>query len=159
MILRPLVWIQWEGQTYRFPTLSLRKPSPSVACACCADRVEWLCGQVSTTGMVKTNAPRSRSPSAYGCWPRRSGTSLTQLQNLGGGTVTDYLRTLSVCLITRWSRRPRALVVRERVWLVSHMGNLDEKQRCLDALLEARGAKFQGNSLLSSASYCGKIVA
>jgi hypothetical protein len=50
--------------------------------------------------------------------------------------VIAHLRTLSARLITRWLRRPRALVVRAWFWLASHVGSLDEKRRCLMAILE-----------------------
>jgi hypothetical protein len=46
------------------------------------------------------------------------------------------LRTLSAHLLTRWLRRPRALVVRAWVWLCAHTEDLDEKRRCLEAILE-----------------------
>ena len=50
--------------------------------------------------------------------------------------VIDRLRTLSARPITRWLRRPRALVVRAWAWLCAHTNDLDEKQRCLTAILE-----------------------
>ena len=43
--------------------------------------------------------------------------------------------TISARLITRWLRRPHALVVRAWAWLCAHTDNLDEKQRCLTATL------------------------
>jgi len=50
--------------------------------------------------------------------------------------ATDYLRTLSARLITRWLRWPRALVVRAWAWLFARTDDLDEKQRCLTAIVE-----------------------
>ena len=50
--------------------------------------------------------------------------------------MTQHLRTLSARLITRWLRRPRALVVRAWFWLAAQTDDLDEKRRCLEAILE-----------------------
>ena len=37
---------------------------------------------------------------------------------------------------TRWLRHPRALVIRAWAWLCAHTDDLDEKLRCLTAILE-----------------------
>ena len=50
--------------------------------------------------------------------------------------MTLDFRTLSARLITRWLRRPRALVVRAWAWLCAHTDDLEEKRRCLTAILE-----------------------
>jgi hypothetical protein len=50
--------------------------------------------------------------------------------------MVGHLRTFSARLITRWLCCPRALVVRAWVWLYSHTDDLEEKQRCLAAILE-----------------------
>jgi hypothetical protein len=50
--------------------------------------------------------------------------------------VPYYLRTLSARLITRLLHRPRALVVRAWAWLCTHTDDLDEKRRCLRAILQ-----------------------
>jgi hypothetical protein len=50
--------------------------------------------------------------------------------------MINDLRTLSADLITRYLRRPRALVVRAWAWLCANTNDLDEKHRCLTAILE-----------------------
>ena len=49
--------------------------------------------------------------------------------------MINHLRTLSARLITRWLRRPRALVVRAWFWLTGHADRLDEKRWCLKTVL------------------------
>ena len=45
-------------------------------------------------------------------------------------------RRSEYCQRTRCLRRPRALVVRAWAWLCAHTDDLDEKQRCLTAIVE-----------------------
>jgi hypothetical protein len=47
-----------------------------------------------------------------------------------------HFRTLSAYLITHNLRRPRALVVAAWLWLAARTDDLDEKRRCLEAVLE-----------------------
>ena len=77
---------------------------------------------------------------------------------IGSIAVTNRLRTLSARLITRWLRRPRALVVRAWFWLAAHTDDLDEKRRCLEAILgldpncEPANAALQGILLRQQAA-------
>ena len=50
--------------------------------------------------------------------------------------MINHLRTLSAHLITRYLRRPRALVVGAWAWLCANTNDLDEKRRCLTAILK-----------------------
>ena len=50
--------------------------------------------------------------------------------------MIDQLRTLSARFITRWLRRPRALIVRAWFWLAAEAAHLEEQRRCLEAILE-----------------------
>ena len=51
--------------------------------------------------------------------------------------MSNCLRTLSAPLIVRWLRRPRALVVRGGFWIGARTDDVEEKQRCLEAILES----------------------
>lgn len=50
--------------------------------------------------------------------------------------MLNHLRTLSARLITRWLRRPRVVVIRAWAWRCAHTDDLEEKRRCLTAILE-----------------------
>jgi hypothetical protein len=62
--------------------------------------------------------------------------------------MIHQLCTLSARLIIRWLRRPRALVVPAWFWLAAQADNLDEKLRCLEAILELKPDNEPANMAL-----------
>ena len=50
--------------------------------------------------------------------------------------MVDTFRTLLARLIVRYLTRPRPLVIRAWFWLAAQTDELEEKRRCLEAVLE-----------------------
>ena len=50
--------------------------------------------------------------------------------------MIDRLRTLLARIVTHWLLGPRELLIRAWAWLCADTDDLDEKHRCLEAILE-----------------------
>lgn len=51
-------------------------------------------------------------------------------------SLADYLRTQLARLITKYLRHPHPLAIRGWLWLTAETDDLEEKRRCLEAVLE-----------------------
>jgi hypothetical protein len=50
--------------------------------------------------------------------------------------MVDRLRTLAARAIAEYLRHPRSLVIRAWFWLAAQTDDLQEKRRCLNAMLQ-----------------------
>ena len=63
---------------------------------------------------------------------RRNGVGL----GLGHSSVIDALSAAAATLVVRYRNRPHPLVAQAWLWLAAQTDNLEEKRRCLNAVLQ-----------------------